>query len=126
MKVIYKIYGISFTTVWKHAETEIAKLTEFKYVKAGNISKSHNLIERLNKSNECLEELQYFVLMFDVEKWKAILVACYLNNLYGCYASLQTFLFFLNSEKKKEKKKRNKTILKSTSSTISKSFKKKG
>ena len=103
---------------------ERAKLTEYLCVKSGNISKAHNLIEPLNKSNECLIELRYFLLMFDVGKRKAILVACYLNNLYGCYASLPTFLIFLNNEKTKTK--RNKIILKSTSSTISKSFRKKG
>ena len=60
-----------------------------KYIKA------HNVVECLNKSSECLEELCYFFIMSDVEKRKAILVACCLNNLYGCYASLKTFVNFL-------------------------------
>ena len=42
-----------------------------------------NLIERLNKSSKCFEELYYFLIMSDVEK-RAILVATNLNNLYFC------------------------------------------
>ena len=60
--------------------------------------------------------------MSDVEKRKAILVACCLNNLYSCYASLQTFLNFLLMKKQQ---KTNKIIHKIISSTISKSSKKK-
>ena len=60
-----------------------------------------------------------------VEKKVAILVAilaCCLNNLYDCCASLQTFLNFLIMKKQIS----NKTIHKIFSSTISKSSKKKG
>ena len=87
-----------------------------KYIKA------HNVAERLNKSSECLEELCYFFIMSYVDKRKAILVACCLNNLYRCYASLQTFLSFLIMKKQQ---KRNKIIHKFISSTISKSSTKK-
>ena len=87
-----------------------------KYIKV------HKLAERLNKSSECLEELCYFFIMSDVEKRKAMLVACCLNNSYGCYASLQTFLNFLIMKKQQ---KRNKIIRKFISSTISKSSTKK-
>ena len=52
----------------------------------------YTLIKRLIKSSKCFEELYYFFIMSDVEKRRTILVACFLNNLYGCYASLQTFL----------------------------------
>ena len=78
--------------------------------------KAHNVAERLNKSSECLLELCYFFIMPDVEKRKAILVVCSLNNLYGRYASLQTFLNFLIMKKQQ---KRNKIILKFISCTIS-------
>ena len=53
-----------------------------------------------------------------VEKRKAILVACCLNTLYGCYISLQTFFDFLIMKKQQ---KWNKIIHKIISSTISKS-----
>ena len=49
--------------------------------------------------------------MSDVIKRKAILVAYCLNNLYGCYASLQTFLNFLRMKKQYS---RNKIIHKSS------------
>ena len=49
-------------------------------------------------------------------------MACCLNNLYGCYASLPTFVNFLIMKKQQ---KRNKIIHKIISSTISKSSKKK-
>ena len=71
------------------------------------ILRSKGLIERINKSSECFEELYSFFIMSDLEKRRAILVACCLNNLYGCYASLQTFLNFLiwkNTNNKKETK----------------------
>ena len=80
---------------------ETAKLTDFLsqflfiHVKTRNISKALNLIESLNKSSQCLEELYYFFIMPDVEKRRAIAGTCCLNNLYGCYASLQAFLNFL-------------------------------
>ena len=48
-------------------------------------------------------------------------MACCLNNLYGCYASLPTFVNFLLMKKQQ---KRNKIIHKIISSTISKSSKK--
>ena len=63
-----------------------------------------------------------FFIMPDVEKRKAILVACCPNNLYGRYASLQTFFNFLIMKKQQ---KRNKIIRKFIPSTISKSIKKK-
>ena len=40
-----------------------------------------------------------------------ILDTCFLNNLYDCYASLQTFLNFLIM-KKEQKKKQNHILLK--------------
>ena len=43
-----------------------------------------NLIERLNKSSKCFEELYYFLIMSDVEK-RAIFVANNLNNLNNLY-----------------------------------------
>ena len=43
----------------------------------------------------------------DVEKRRAILVVCCLNDLYGCYASLQTFLHFSNNGKTTKKKQNN-------------------
>ena len=61
--------------------------------------------------------------MSDIEKRRAILNARCLNNLYGCYASLQTFLNFLLM---KRQQKRNKIVHQIISSTISKSPKKKG
>ena len=90
--------------------------------KSRKYNKAHNVAERLNKFSECLEELCYFFIMSDVEKRKAILVACCLNKLYGCYASLQTFLNYLI---KKKEQKRNKLIRKFISSTVSKSSTKK-
>ena len=51
--------------------------------------------------------------MSDVEKSREALVPCCLNNLYGCYASLQTFFtyFFIfrlfNNEKTRKKKQNN-------------------
>ena len=57
---------------------ETVKLTDFLsqflfiHVKTGNISKALNLIESLNKSSQCLEELYYFFIMPDVEKRRAI------------------------------------------------------
>ena len=86
--------------------------------KSRKYNKAHNVAERLNKSSECLAELCYFFIMSDVEKRKAILVACCLNRLYGCYASLQTFLNYLIMKKEQ---KRNKLIRKIISSTVSKS-----
>ena len=44
--------------------------------------------------------------MSDVEK-EGQLVACCLNNLYGCYASLQTFLNFLIMKSGKKKNNNN-------------------
>ena len=67
-------------------------------VEAGNISKPHNLIERLDKSSECREELYHR--FHNVWYWKkAALVLCYLNNIYDIYASLQTFSNFLMIKK---------------------------
>ena len=43
--------------------------------------------------------------MSDVKKRRAILATCYLNNFYGCYASLQTFLNFLIMKKKQNRNK---------------------
>ena len=77
-------------------------------VKTENISKSHNLIEYLNNSNEYFEELYCFFIISDTEKRRAILVACCLNNFYDCYASLQTFLNFLITKKTKQNKTRTK------------------
>ena len=57
------------------------------HVKTGNISKAHNLI------------------YVDVDKRRSILVTCCLNNLYGCYVSLQTFLYFLIMKKQQKRKK---------------------
>ena len=45
--------------------------------------------------------------MSHVEKRKAMLVAYCLNNLYGCYASLETFLNVLIMKKKQHKIKNN-------------------
>ena len=59
------------------------------------MSKVHNLIERLNKSSECFEELYYFFIMHHVEKRRAMLVGWCLDNFYGFYASLQTFNFLI-------------------------------
>ena len=87
------------------------------------MSKAHNLIERLNKSSECFEELYYFFIMHHVEKRRAMLVGWCLDNFYGFYASLQTFNFLII---KKQQQKRNKTIHKIISSTISKFSKEKG
>ena len=53
-----------------------------------------------------------------VEKRKLILVTCCLNNLYGCYVSLQIFFNFLIMKKQQEW---NKIIHKIISSAISKS-----
>ena len=61
--------------------------------------------------------------MSDVQIRRAILAASCLNNLYGCYASLQTFLNFLIM--KKQKQKRNNIIQKIISSNIIKSSKRK-
>ena len=52
----------------------------------------YTLIKHLIKSSKCFEELYYFFIMSGVEKRRTVLVACFLNNLYGCYASLQAFL----------------------------------
>ena len=65
------------------------------------MSKSHKFIELLNKSSECFN---IFFKMSDVEKRRAILVACCLKNLYGFYASLKTFLNLLNNVKEIKKK----------------------
>ena len=62
-------------------------------------------------------------MMFDVGKGRTILVACCLNNLYGCYASLQTFLNFLFMKKQR---KINQIVLKIISTNTLKSSKKKG
>ena len=61
--------------------------------------------------------------MSDVGKGRTILVACCLNNLYGCYASLQTFLNFLFVKKQR---KINQIVLKIITSNTLKSLKKKG
>ena len=49
--------------------------------------------------------------MSDVEKGRAALVTCCLNNLYGFYVSLQTFfnflIIFFNFLKTTEKKQNN-------------------
>ena len=64
------------------------------HVKIGNISKTLNLIERLNKSSKCFEELYYFFIMSDVEK-RAVLVASNLTNLYFCVTPhCRLFLIF--------------------------------
>ena len=94
----------------------------FLHVKTGNTSEAHNLTERLNKSSERFEELYYFFIMSDVEKIRAILVGCCLDNFYGCYLSQQTFNFLII----KEQQKRKKIIHNIISSTISKSPKDKG
>ena len=97
----YKIYRIGFTAAWKHAEYNGNSLIDWfsvkcgsVHVKIGNISKTLNLIERLNKSSKCFEELYYFFIMSDVEK-RAILVASNLNNLYFCVTPhCRLFLIF--------------------------------
>ena len=68
----YKIYRIGFTTAWKHAEVQWKQLNWlisvqfwFLSVKTGNVSKVHNLIERLNNSSESFE---YF--FQNVWRWK--------------------------------------------------------
>ena len=61
--------------------------------------------------------------MSDVGKGRTILVACCLNNSYGCYASLQTFLNFLFMKKQR---KINQIVLKIISTNTLKSSKKKG
>ena len=64
------------------------------HVKIGNISKTLNLIERLNMSSNCFEEFYYVFIMSDVEKG-AILVASNLNNLYFCVTPhCRLFLIF--------------------------------
>ena len=40
-----------------------------------------------------------------LKKRRAILVSCCLNNLYGSYATMQTFLKFNNEKTRKEKQK---------------------
>ena len=116
----YKIYRIGFTAAWKHAEYNGNSLIDWfslkcgsVHVKIGNISKTLNLIERLNKSSKCFEELYNFFITSDVEK-RAVLVA---RNLFIflCYASQQTFL---NFSIMKKQQKRNKIICKIISSNI--------
>ena len=65
----------------------------FLHVKTGNISKAHNLIGRFKTSP--VNVLNIFFKMSDVEKRRAVLAVCCLNNLYGFNALLQTFLNFL-------------------------------
>ena len=63
---------------------ETAKLADFVYsfdFLYSFVSSAHNVIDVLNNSFK----------MSDVEKRRAALAACWLNNLYGFYASLQTF-----------------------------------
>ena len=56
--------------------------------------KTLNLIEHLNKSGKCFEELYYFFIMSDVEK-RAILIASNLINLYFCLTPhCRLFLIF--------------------------------
>ena len=68
---------------------ETAKLTNFQYsfdfftCKNKKNSKAHNSFERLNQSSEFFEELYNFFIMCHVEKRRAILATCCLNNLYG-------------------------------------------
>ena len=85
-----KIYRIGFTMAWKQAKVLLSSLIDWFsvkrgsiHVKIGNISKTINLIKRLNKSSKCFEELYNFFIMSAVEK-RAILVASNLNNLYFC------------------------------------------
>ena len=42
-----------------------------------------------------------------LENEKQYFLACYLNNLYGSYVSVQTFLIFLNGEKATKRKQSN-------------------
>ena len=77
----YKICQIGFTTAWKHAEVWWKSLIGWFsvkcgsiHVKIGNISKNLNLIERLNKSSKCFEELYHFFIMSGVEQ-RAIIVS---------------------------------------------------
>ena len=63
------------------------------------------------------------LIISDAEKRRAILVVCSLNNSYGCYASLQTFLNLLIM---KNQQKRNKIIHKIILSNILRFSKKKG
>ena len=62
--------------------------------------------------------LMSFLLLVAEIKIRTILVRCCLNKLYGCYASLQTFLNFLIMKTQQIK---NKIIHKIFSTTISKS-----
>ena len=84
------------------------------YLKVGNISKTVNLIERLNKPSKCFEELYYFFIMSDVEK-RAILVTSNWNNLYFCVTPYCRLFF---NEKTATK---NKIIHKIIWSNVSKS-----
>ena len=85
--------------------------------KAGNLLKSPRFYSTCRQVYWMFGRALLFFIMSVVEKRKAILVACCLNNLYGCYVSLQTFFNFLIMKKQKL----NKIIRKIISSTISKS-----
>ena len=66
---------------------ETAKLADFVYsfdFLYSFVSSAQNVIDVLNNSFK----------MSDVEKRRAALFPCYLDNLYGSYTSLQTFLNF--------------------------------
>ena len=45
--------------------------------------------------------------MPDIEKRRAILVACCLNNCYGCFAPLETFPNFLIMKKQQKNEQNN-------------------
>ena len=86
--------------------------------KAGNLLKSPRFYSTCRQVYWMFGRALLFFIMSVVEKRKAILVACCLNNLYGCYISLQTFFNFLIMKKQQ---KWNKIIHMIISSTISKS-----